>query len=282
MSPTEILAVLQLEEVAPDQYVGQNLLDSPGVVFGGQLLGQAIAAAARTVPEMAVKSLHTVFARGGAPDAPLELGVERLHAGRSFASLEVSIRQGNRLCTRSLVLLHRPDPDLIRHADEPPAVPPAEQCPEPEVVRRGWEIRYVDGIDIMDPDAVGPAELFVWSRFAGIPDDPWVSQALLGYASDGFLIGTAMRPHPGAGQSLAHVSISTSVIAQTLTFHDPFFAGDWLLLAQRSPHAGSGRSFGRADVFSADGHLVASFSQENMIRGFDPDRAPVAGERSKY
>jgi acyl-CoA thioesterase len=91
-----------------------------------------------------------------------------------------------------------------------------------------------------------------------------------------------MRPHPGAGQALAHVSISTTVITQTLTFHDPFYAGDWLLLAQRSPHAGSGRSFGRADVFSADGHLVASFSQENMIRAFDTDRAPAAGERSKH
>jgi acyl-CoA thioesterase-2 len=266
VNPTEILDVLELEEVAPDRYAGQNLPDSPGVVFGGQLLAQAIAAAVRTVPDMAVKSMHTVFARGGSPDSPLELGVDRLHSGRSFASLEISIRQGDRLCTRSLVLLHRPDADLIRHADGPPSVAPADECPAPDAVRRGWEIRYVDGVDIMDPDAIGPAELFVWSRFAGVPEDPWVSQALLGYASDGFLIGTAMRPHPGAGQSLAHVSISTTVITQTLTFHDPFYAGDWLLLAQRSPHAGSGRSFGRADVFSIDGRLVASFSQENMIR----------------
>jgi acyl-CoA thioesterase-2 len=282
VNPTEILDVLRLDEIAPDQYVAQNLSDSPGVVFGGQLLAQAIAAAVRTVPDMAVKSMHTVFARGGSPDAPLELSVERLHAGRSFASVEVSIRQGDRLCTRSLVLLHRPDADLIRHADPAPAVASADDSPPPDGIRRGWEIRYVDGVDIMDPNAIGPAELFVWSRFAGIPEDPWVSQALLGYASDGFLIGTAMRPHPGAGQSLAHVSISTTVITQTLTFHDPFHAGDWLLLAQRSPHASSGRSFGRADVFTADGALVASFSQENMIRGFDTDRAPAAGERSKH
>jgi acyl-CoA thioesterase II len=89
---------------------------------------------------------------------------------------------------------------------------------------------------------------------------------LLGYASDGFLIGTAMRPHPGIGQALAHVSISTSVITQTLTFHEDFDVGGWLLLAHRSPQAGHGRSFGRADVFSAEGRLVASYSQENMIR----------------
>jgi acyl-CoA thioesterase len=82
--------------------------------------------------------------------------------------------------------------------------------------------------------------------------------------------------------SLAHVSISTSVITQTLAFHDDFFAGDWLLLAHHSPHAGRGRSFGRADVFTQDGRLVASYEQENMIRAFTADRRPAPGERSKY
>jgi acyl-CoA thioesterase II len=104
----------------------------------------------------------------------------------------------------------------------------------------------------------------------------------VGYASDGFLIGTAMRPHPGVGQALAHVAISTSVITQTLTFHDEFDASSWLLLAHHSPEAGRGRSFGRADVFTPDGRLVASFCQENMIRAFTDDRRPAAGERSKH
>jgi acyl-CoA thioesterase len=279
---SEIIDVLALEESGTDRYLGQNLAETHGVVFGGQLLGQAISAAARTVDGMTIKSMHTIFARGGSPDAPVELSVERLHAGRSFASVEVSIGQGDRLCTRSLVLLHRPDPDLIRHQDEAPTVAAPEDCPALEPVRRGWEVRIVDGVDIVDPDATGPAELRAWSRFPGTPDDPWISQALLAYASDGFLIGTAMRPHPGVGQALAHVSISTTVTSQTLTFHEPFSAAEWLLLSQRSPHAGSGRSFGRADVFTREGALVASFAQENMIRAFDTDRAPSAGERSKY
>jgi acyl-CoA thioesterase II len=131
---------------------------------------------------------------------------------------------------------------------------------------RGWDVRVPEGIDIADPQSLGPPELAIWSRFVDIPPDAWMSRALLGYASDGFLLGTAMRPHPGIGQALAHVSISTSVITQSLTFHEDFDAGGWLLLAHRSPHAGHGRSFGRADVFSADGRLVASYSQENMIR----------------
>lgn len=93
-----------------------------------------------------------------------------------------------------------------------------------------------------------------------------MAQALLAYASDGFLIATAMRPHAGIGQSMAHVSVATTVLTQTLTFHEPFTAGDWLLLDQHSTYAGRGRSHGVAEVFDAGGRLVAAFSQDNMIR----------------
>jgi acyl-CoA thioesterase len=75
-----------------------------------------------------------------------------------------------------------------------------------------------------------------------------------------------MRPHAGVGQDLAHVSIDTSVITQTLTFHDDFDAGEWLVLAHRSPVARHGRTFGRADVYTSEGRLVASYSQENLVR----------------
>jgi acyl-CoA thioesterase II len=277
-----MLEMLSLAETAPDTFEAHNLPSPGGVVFGGQLLAQAIAATARVEPELAVKSMHTVFARGGSPDQPVELAVQRLHGGRSFASLEVSISQGTRLCTRSLLLLHRSDPDLISHQDPMPKVAPPDKCPPPASNGHGWEVRIADGADTSNPDAIGPPELRVWSRFDDVPPEPWASQALLGYASDGFLIGTAMRPHPGVGQALAHVTISTSVITQTLTFHDEFDAGSWLLLAHRSPHAGRGRSYGRADVFTADGRLVASFAQENMIRTFPSDRQPAPGKRSKH
>jgi acyl-CoA thioesterase len=224
-----------------------------------------------------------LFLRGGQPDDSLSLDVERLHLGRTFGNVEVSIRQGDRLCTRSLVLLHRPDASLINHQDDaPPVTSPGAWPSVASAASKGWDVRIVDGVDVSDPAAVGPADLHVWSRFPDAPDEEWVSQALLGYASDGFLIGTGMRPHPGVGQALAHVSISTSVISQTLVFHDTFNAADWLLLVHHSPYAGGGRSYGRADVFTVDGRMVASYGQENMVRAFSPDRQPTPGERAKY
>ena len=118
-----------------------------------------------------------------------------------------------------------------------------------------------------DPALVGPPDLDVWVRWDGAPEgDPVLDQALLAYSTDGFLIGTAMRPHEGVGQSQAHVTLATGVISHTLTFHQPAPAGDWLLLSHHSPFAGGGRSFGEASVFTADGALVASFVQDAMIR----------------
>jgi acyl-CoA thioesterase-2 len=145
-----------------------------------------------------------------------------------------------------------------------------------------WAIRTVGGVDIADPDAVGPAQLDVWTRFPDAPADPTLNQALLAFATDGFLIGTAMRPHAGVGQSLAHRTISTSVITHTLAFHGPVDASGWLLLDQASPVARAGRSYGRADVFAEGGDLVASFAQENMVRAFAPDQAPPPGGRAAH
>ena len=107
-------------------------------------------------------------------------------------------------------------------------------------------------------------------------------QALLAYATDGFLIGTAMRPHAGIGQSMSHRTISTSVLSHTLTFHEPVDAAAWHLLAHESPYAGRGRSYGRANVFTEDGRLVASFVQDNMVRAFPEGQQPGGGGRSKF
>ncbi|MGP0029474.1 MAG: acyl-CoA thioesterase [Acidimicrobiales bacterium] len=272
MAETDLVKMLDLSPAGPDRFLGQNLESAGGVIFGGQLLAQSVAAAALTIPDMQVKSMHTIFLRGGRPDLAPELEIARLNEGRTFAGLDVSVRQGDRLCTQSLVLLHRPDPDFITYQDEAPAVaPPSGEPAEGAEAAHGWDVRIADGVDIADPDAIGPPELFVWSRFDDVPREPWVSQALLAYASDGFLIGTAMRPHPGVGQRMAHVTIATTVVTQTLTFHQGFDAGAWLLLAHRSPQAGQGRTFGRADVFTEEGRLVASYDQENMVRAM-PDR----------
>jgi acyl-CoA thioesterase len=277
----DVVDVLDLEPTGADSYRGRNLTDSQGVVFGGQLMAQILTAAALTLPHQQVKSVHNLFARGGNPDHPLDLRVRPQHEGRSFGAVAVTVAQDERLCTTALVLMQSPDPDLIRHQ----APMPASKGPDlatPKYLSRGWEVRIDDDVDLYDPEAVGPAELNVWSRFSDGPHDSTTSQALLAYASDGFLIGTAMRPHDGIGQSMAHVSISTSVISQTVTFHDDFDAADWHLLAHESPHAGGGRSYGRAHVFAEDGRLVASYEQQNMIRAFAADRRPAPGTLSKY
>jgi acyl-CoA thioesterase-2 len=278
--------MLGLEETGPRSYRAGNLAGPAPVVFGGQILAQTVVAAARSAPGKELKSLHTVFVRGAAPDRPLELDVDVLQDGRTFATLNVSVHQGDRLCTRSLALLHVPEADLIRHTADPPSVTPPDQTPARAVSHPWWDLRVVGDVVFDDPEQVGPAEVAVWSRFRDVPARPAgtevsASQALLAFASDGFLIATAMRPHKGVGQALAHVTISTTVTAQTLSFHERFRADEWLLLAHHSPYAGRGRSFGRADVFTEDGRLVASYAQENVIRNFPEGQRPPPGQRAK-
>jgi acyl-CoA thioesterase len=257
----QLVDALDLEPAGPDQYRAANVDAGHGVVFGGQLLAQSLIAALQGHETKRVKTLHTVFARGGDPSQPLDIVVDPMHAGRAFASSTVTISQGDRLCTRSIVLMSADEPDFIHHAEPAPTVAPPDDEPGD-----AWQIQIVDGVDIRDPALVGPPDLDVWSRFPGAPDDPITGQALLAFATDGFLIGTAMRPHEGVGQAQAHVSLTTGVVSHTLTFHEPFSGADWLLLAHHSPHAGHGRSYGRADVFTTTGALVASLVQDAMIR----------------
>jgi acyl-CoA thioesterase len=267
----DLVGALALEPVDPDRFLGRHVVaNGYGVVFGGQLLAQSLVAALAGHEGKQAKTLHTVFARGASPEEPLDIVVEPMHAGRAFASSTVTISQGDRLCTRSIVLLTADEPDLIRHADPAPTLAPPGD--ERAGARGEWEVRVVDDVDVSDPDLTGPPDLDVWTRFPGAPEDPTTDQALLAFATDGFLIGAAMRPHPGVGQAQAHVTLTTGVISHTITFHEPFAARDWLLLSHHSPYAGRGRSYGRADVFRPDGALVASYVQDAMIRAKDRAR----------
>src|SRR3984957_10562780 len=279
----ELVKVLDLERIDDGRFRAQNFTAGPGgVVFGGQLLAQSILAASTVDPSKEVKSVHTVFSRAGALDQPLDIEVDPMHVGRALSSATVTVRQGERLCTRSLVLLSAVEPDLIRHGAEPPRAGAPGDAPRSGGPESFWEIRVVDGGDIADPEAVGPAELFVWSRFPGAESAGVTGQALLAYATDGFLIGTAMRPHAGIGQSMSHRPISPSALSHTLTFHEPIDAAAWHLLAHESPYAGRGRSYGRANVFTEDGRLVASFVQDNMVRDMPEAQRPALGGRSKF
>ena len=112
----------------------------------------------------------------------------------------------------------------------------------------------------------------MWTRFPGAPDDPTTDQALLAFATDGFLIGTAMRPHPGVGQAQAHVTLTTGVISHTITFHEPFAARDWLLLSHHSPYAGPG------SVLRSGGRVPARRGPRGLLRAGRHD--PGQGQRS--
>jgi acyl-CoA thioesterase len=244
------------------------------VVYGGQLLAQMILASDQVAQDKDVASIHTVFARSARLSSPIEIDVDVIHDGRTMGSHSVVVHQGDRVCAQGVVLRRLDAPDLIRHQPEMPAVAGPDDSIDTGqggLLAPGSELRIVDGVNTWDPDApVRPAELFAWVRLprgsAGSPE----AQALLAYGTDGFLIGTAMLPHAGIGQNMAHRNIGTGVVSHTLTFHETVPFGEWLLLAHRSPYAGRGASYGTAEVFTEDGALVASFVQENMIRDAGP------------
>jgi len=274
-----LLESLRLEELAPLRFRAAHAPGSAGVVFGGQIMAQAIAAAVGVQPGKPVKTLHTVFARGATVDEDMDVEVEEILAGRAFGSLTVTFRQHGKTCARSQVLLSALEPDLVRHAvaSDPVAGPDAAVVVGPYGHAGPWENRVVGGIDVALPEQEHPARLSVWSRWPGAPRNDVVSQQLLAWASDPWFIGISLLPHRGFGQSQAHHDFSTGVITHTLTFHEPFHAGDWLLLAQEVPHAGGGRAYGRAQVFTEDGRLVASYVQDAMARHFPADLSRGAG-----
>jgi len=268
----ELLEAFDLHPLGGGRFLAKSL-DGRGrdVVDGSQILAQSIVAACKSVPGKSVKSAHMIFSRAASVNAPLELEADMLHAGRSFASVTVTARQQGKPCARGLLLLDADTPDLIRHQAAMPRVPGPDEAPPYDMGVSGRELRIVGGVYTGDPDApAGPPELFAWLRYREAPPEPWLNQALVAHFTGHLSIATAMRPHAGIGQSMAHRTLSTGVLALTISFHEPVRADEWMLYAHESPHAGRGLSYARAQIFAADGRLLASFSQEGMIRALDP------------
>lgn len=264
----DFLAVLDLETVGDGVFRARSVPLGGDVVFGGQLLAQSIVAGATADPAKEVVEIHTVFTRGGAIAEPLDIAVEVIASGRSMTTVTVAVRQDGRTCAHSTVRLSAPDPDLIRHQPPMPEVGgPAGATPSTHG-SGWWEIRTAGGVDLADAAAVGPPTLDVWCRMPGAPDDPLVAQALAAFCTDGFMIGTALRPHVGFGQAGAHREFATTVLSHTLRFHDTVPSGQWLLLHHEADIAGRGRIAGHANIFTEAGDCVASFSQESMVRAF--------------
>lgn len=283
----ELTAAFTLTESGPDTWRASHFTEGRGVVFGGQLLGQAIVAAGRRFPDKRVRSVQTLFARGVTFAGPVDIEVEALHDGRTVADATVSFVQGGRICARSLVLLDVAEPDLVRHQIPMPEVgPPDVAAARPHPLTAPQTI-VVGGVDVQDPSQTGPARLQLWVRFpdAPAPDGTHgggLHRALVAHATDGWLIATAMRPHPNLGQAMAHVEVSTGVLTQSLSFHDDVDARGWLLIDHEALVAGGGRSYGRGQVFTEDGRPVASFVQDALLRAFPAGQDPRGRQKTVF
>lgn len=274
MAKSDLPAILRVEAVGERRYRVAHPVDDPekrNVVFSGQLLGQMIMAADQAGGgDKEVKSIHAIFARAGRYDAPIELEVDGMHAGRAWASDTITAWQGERLLSRGLVLLNSDEPDLIRHAVAMPVVPaPGDLDPDPgNFFFPDTELRTV-GEPTGTPIGSAPV-LHTWLRHARSYESIAAHQASLAWCEPGLLIGLSMRPHAEVvSLEDAHRTVSTGVIAHTAHFHERFDVGDWLLISQQSTYAGRGRVHGVGSVFARDGRLVATFEQDAMVRGVD-------------
>lgn len=262
-----LLDCLKLTSISDDVVEGANLPIDYRRVFGGQLLAQVVSAAANAAPDKTVKSLAMLFPREGDTSMPMQYRVAVHQDGRTFATIGITGFQGERVIASAVVSLHIDEGGLHRSDPMPSVGSPADAT----LVDLGmvpWETRIVDGVDLSSVD-VGPPSLEFWQRAGSLPDDRTVHQALLAHSTDLTLIGTALRPFEGVSQAQSTVSLLTAVTSHSMWFHQPFTLNDWLLVSQQSPVVANGRAFGRGDVFSHDGELVASFAQESMIRQID-------------
>jgi len=267
-----MLEVFDVRPAGGHRYDGTSDGGSRRVVDGSQLLAQAIVAAAKELPDHRVRSAHAVFARAVADDGPLWLDVDVTHRGRTVAAAVVTVGQGDRRCASVTVLLDTPAADVIRHAAPPPPVgSPGDAIPF-DMPMDGRELRLVGTGDPNDPDEVGPPVLDAWLRYRPVPVRGDLARALIAHFTGHLSISTTMRPHRGVGTALAHDGLSTAVMSITVTFHEPVSWDGWLLYHHESTQVGAGMSYVRGQVFTEDGVLVASFSQEGMIRGFGNDR----------
>jgi acyl-CoA thioesterase-2 len=272
-----LIELLDLEAIEVNIFRGVSPGEDRQRIFGGQVAGQALVAAARTVPDdRQVHSLHAYFLRPGDPTVPVLYEVDRIRDGRSFTTRRVvAIQHGEAIFNLS-ASFQVPEPGFDHSADMPD-VPPPDELPDllermaPYRDRfgdllerpRAIDIRYVDWLP-PDRDKPLPAHQRVWLRADGVlPDDPVVHTFVLTYASDMTLLDTALLPHAG---SWSEPGLFMASLDHAMWFHRPFRADDWLLYSQDSPSASGGRGLSRGLVFSRDGTLAATVMQEGLVR----------------
>jgi acyl-CoA thioesterase-2 len=279
----EVLDILDLEPLEVNLFRGRSPQSRWQRVFGGQVIGQALVAACRTVEDVTARpphSLHAYFLLGGDPKVPIIYEVDRIRDGKSFTTRNVkAIQHGHAIFSMS-VSFHLSEPGLT-HQVKMPEVPKPDELPSdeelkdriypllPEPARRYYErerpieFRPVEFSRYLGEKSEN-GRFDIWIRATGrLPDEPAIHQCVLAYASDMMLLDAALIPH---GRSVFSEDIMAASLDHALWFHRPFRADEWLLYAQDSPSLADSRGFSRGLIFALDGTLVASVAQEGLLR----------------
>jgi acyl-CoA thioesterase-2 len=275
----EVLDLLDLEKIEENIFRGVSPKDRVQRVFGGQVLGQALVAAGRTVEGRVCHSFHAYFLRPGDPKVPILYEVDRSRDGSSFTARRVvAIQHGRQIF--NLAASFQTVEQGYEHQFDQPDVPGPENLLDEHTLRlrdidkmpveaREWalrprpiEIRPVQPRGFFDHAKRAPFDN-IWIKATGpVPDDIATQQAVLAYASDMSLLDTAFLPH---GVDF-HTGLQVASLDHAMWFHHPFRIDDWLLYAQDSPSASGARGFNRGAIYTRDGKLVASVVQEGLMR----------------
>ena len=276
-----LLSILDLEPLEENLFRGRSPQQGWQRVYGGQVLGQALVAAVRTVPaDRFAHSLHAYFLLAGDPSRPIVYNVERVRDGGSFTTRRVTAIQHGRAMFVMSASFHITEPGLDHH-NTMPNVPPPEDLPSeqqltakllahlPENMRSYWErerpieMRPLDVSRYFAREKRAPEQM-VWMRASGrLPDAFPLHQCVLAYASDFTLLDTALIAH---GKLMFDKDMQLASLDHALWFHRPFRADEWMLYAQDSPSSHGARGFCRGNLFTRDGMLIASVCQEGLMR----------------
>src|SRR4249919_452304 len=281
---SELIELLSLERLEDNLFRGQSRDIGTKYVFGGQVLGQALSAAQATLDNLddarAAHSLHAYFLKAGDIEHPIVYQVDRTRDGGSFSVRRVTAIQHGQPIFFLAASFQREEaggehqlsmPEVPKPEDiEPtPALPPEVFAKLPSKVQRWlsrmgpFEFRHVYPRDELNPPKRPPYQQ-VWFKLGErVGDAPELHRALLAYASDFHLLGTATFPH---GVSYYQPNVQMASLDHALWFHRPFRADDWLLYSIDSPSAQGGRGLARGLIYDRHGKLVASTAQEGLIR----------------
>ncbi len=276
-----LLSILDLEPLERNLFRGRSPQDGWQRVYGGQVLGQALEAANRTVDQArTVHSLHGYFMLGGDPKHPIIYEVESTRDGGSFTTRRVNAIQHGRIIFTMSASFHVHEEGFEHQAAMPEVPPPEKLSSLSEVFRelmdqlpagmqeywsseRPFDMRPVEASRYASRD-IGPPEQNIWIKTNGVlPDEPGLHHCVLAYASDFTLLDTCLIPH---GKLLHDRDLQLASLDHALWFHRPFRADDWLLYSQDSPSLQGSRGFARGRLFARDGRLVASATQEGLVR----------------